>query len=121
MARLGRLGLYSGHKVRFIEVQSEMARDLLVSPAQVHDSDGRAIPLGDRVGVDFYEARPLYLDGSRMLLNTPGGFLLGVDAEGGRTEVLRDFRSLILSLELHREKRLLLVCCEDRSAHLLTL
>jgi hypothetical protein len=121
MSRLGRLALYSGHEVRFIEVKTEMARDLLVSPAQLHDSEGGEIPLGDRVGVDFYEARPIYLDDSRILLNTPGGFLLGVDTEGGRSEVLRDFRSPILSLELHREKRLLLVCCEDRSAHLMTL
>src|SRR5262249_16762293 len=89
MSRLGRLALYSGHEVRFIEVKTEMARDLLVSPAQLHDSEGGEIPLGDRVGVDFYEARPIYLDDSRILLNTPGGFLLGVDTEGGRSEVLR--------------------------------
>jgi hypothetical protein len=121
MARLGRLGLFSPEGTRFLDVRTEMARDLLVSPTVTHDDEGREVHLGDRVGVDFFEFRPVFLDGRRVLLNTPGGFLLGVDTEGGRTEVLGDFRSPILSLGFHRAKRLLLVCCEDRSAHLMRL
>jgi hypothetical protein len=120
-ARLGRLGLFSPEGARFLDVRTKMARDLLVSPAVTHDDEGRAVDLGDRVGVDFYEFRPVFLDGRRVLLNTPGGFLLGIDTEGGRAEVLGDFRSPVLSLALHREKRFLLVCCEDRSVRLLRL
>lgn len=119
MARLGRLGLFSGDGARFLDVESEMDRDLLVSPDPVRDGSGEVV--GERVGVDFYEARPLYLDDGRVLLNTPSGFLLGVDTQGGRTEVLHDFRSPVVCLELHREARLLLVGCEDRSVHLMRL
>jgi hypothetical protein len=118
MARLGRLGLLSGDEVRFIDVHSEMERDLLVDPVVRTDEEGGEVYLGDRVGVDFYEARPIALDDGRVLLNTPGGSLLAVDTRTGRTEALHDFGSPIVSLELHRATRSLLVCCEDTSAYL---
>src|SRR5262249_15539253 len=61
MARLGRLGLFSAGRARFLDVLTEMGRDLLVSPVGAHDEV--------RVGVDFYEFRPIYLDARRLLLN----------------------------------------------------
>ena len=96
-----------------------MERDLLVMPAVTTDEAGGS-PL-DRVGVDFYEARPIALDDGRVLLNTPGGFLLAVDRTGGGPCPCTTSARRSSPWSSHRETRSLLVGCEDHSAYLLTL
>jgi hypothetical protein len=119
MARIGFLVLYSRNERRFIDIESEMSRDFLFSRHVTHDPDGREVFFGYRYGVGFSQAKPCYLDDRNVLLSSPSGLMLGVDTEVGRTEVLHDCGCGILTLDLHRENRLLLVGCSDNSLRLL--
>jgi hypothetical protein len=61
-----------------------------------------------------------YLDAGRILLTSPSGLLLGIDPEGGRTEVLYDCGSRIGGIAFHRERQILLIGDADRTLTLLS-
>jgi hypothetical protein len=119
IARLGRLGVFSGDEQRFIDVETEAARDLLINRQVTVGPDGSEVFQGYRIGVDFYEAQPFFLDEHRVLLNSPSGFVFCIDTESGQTEVRHDLGSPIRALDFHRETQRLLAGCEDNSVRLL--
>ncbi len=83
------------------------------------DEAGRKSFGGWRYGVEEAESRPFFLDDGRIVLNAPGGRLLGIDPDSGRVEVLHDLGSPVDGLAFHRESRRLLVGCQDGSVALL--
>jgi hypothetical protein len=113
--RLGRLGVFSRQGDRFFDVHSTIELhpwrrcDFLISSAHSYDRDGGATEIGIRLGVDNYAARPFYLDDHTVVINTPGGALMGVDTVSGKVERLVEEFSPIQDLSVHPQKRLLLV------------
>ena len=77
---------------------------------------GGATEIGTRFGVDNYEAKPFYLDDRTVVINTPGGALVGIDTRSGKVERLINGFSPIQDLSVHHQRRLLLVGTK-RSAH----
>jgi hypothetical protein len=114
-ARLGRLGVFSQEGDRLFDVHSKIDLhpwrrcDFLISSAYSYDKDGGATEIGIRFGVDNYAAKPFYLDDHTVVINTPGGALIGVDTISGKVERLMEEFSPIQDLSVHPQKRLLLV------------
>jgi hypothetical protein len=114
---LGRLGLFSEAGDRYLDVHSPFerygwrARDFQVSSVFGCGPDGAAVTeIGISYSVDeLYASKPFYLDDHTVVINSPGGRLIGVDTAGGKSQVLADANSPIADLSVHPEKRLLLV------------
>jgi hypothetical protein len=106
---LGRLGVLSDQGDRFIDVHSAINRDFVYSPRSAGSPSGEMIDIGFRLGTDYHNAKPFYLDDHTVGLATPGGFLLAVDTVSGQSRVLHDFGEPIADLCFHPEKRLLVV------------
>jgi hypothetical protein len=124
-ARLGRLGLFSLEGDRVLDVHSKIELhpwlrcDFLIQSAYSYDPDGGATEIGIRFGVDNYEAKPFYLDDRTVVINTPGGALVGIDTRSGKVERLINGFSPIQDLSVHHQRRLLLVGTKG-SAHALS-
>jgi hypothetical protein len=114
---LGRLGLFSEAGDRYLDVHSSFerygwrARDFQVSSVFGYGPDGAAVT---QIGInyrvdDHYAAKPFYLDDYTIVINSPGGDLIGVDTVSGKSKELADANSPIADLSVHPEKRLLLV------------
>jgi hypothetical protein len=116
-ARLGCLGLFSGQDRRFLDIISETERDFMHSPQWTPDEDGRMVVVGFRLGArtgdGAHLTKPVFVDDGRVVVGTPSGFLLCVDVENRRSEVIHDFGSPIRGIRFHRDQRLLLVGCAD--------
>ncbi len=115
---LGRLGLFSEAGDRYLDVHSPFdrygwrARDFQVSSVFGYGPDGAAAAtqIGISYRVDeFYASKPFYLDDHTVVINSPGGNLIGVDTATGNSKELADANSPIVDLSVHPEKRLLLV------------
>jgi hypothetical protein len=121
-ARLGRLGVFSLEGDRVLDVHSKIELhpwrtcDFLIQSAYRYDPDGGATEIGIRFGVDNYEAKPFYLDDRTVVINTPGGALMGVDTVSGKVERLMNGFSPIQDLSVLPQRRLLLVGTKG-SAH----
>jgi hypothetical protein len=74
-----------------------------------YDPDGGATEVGIRYGVDYYASKPFYVDDRTVVINTPGGTLVGVDTVSGKSEPLMETSAPIEDLCVHPQKRLLLV------------
>ena len=124
-ARLGRLGVFALEGDRVLDVHSKIELhpwlrcDFLIQSAYHYDPDGGATEIGIRFGVDNYEAKPFYLDDRTVVINTPGGALMGVDTVSGKVERLMNGFSPIQDLSVHHQRRLLLVGTKG-SAHALS-
>jgi hypothetical protein len=111
--RLGRLGVFSQEGDRFFDVHSKIELhpwlrcDFLISSA--YSYDGGATEIGIRFGVDNYAGKPFYLNDHTVVINTPGGALIGLDTVSGKVERLMKGFSPIQDLSVHPQKRLLLV------------
>jgi hypothetical protein len=116
-ARLGCLGLFSGQDRRFLDLISETERDFIHSPQWTPDEDGRMVVVGFRLaagtGDGAHLTKPVFVDDERLVVGTPSGLLLCLDAGSGRSEVVHDFCSPIRGIRFHRDQRLLLVGCAD--------
>jgi hypothetical protein len=116
-ARLGCLGIFSGQDRRFIDIASETERDFVHGPQWTQDEHGQDVVVGFRLSAGTGNGdpvtKPVSIDDRRVVVGTPSGFLLCVDAESGRSEVVHDFRSRIKGIRFHRDQRRLLVGCED--------
>jgi hypothetical protein len=124
-ARLGRLGVFAPDGDRVLDVHSRIELhpwlrcDFLIQSAYRYDPDGGTTEIGIRFGVDNYEGKPFYLDDRTVVINTPGGALMGVDTVSGKVERLMNGFSPIQDLSVHRQRRLLLVGTKG-SAHALS-
>jgi hypothetical protein len=115
---LGRLGLFSEAGDRYLDVHSAFerygwrARDFQVSSVFGYGPDDAAavteIGISYRVDED-YAAKPFYLNDHTVVINSPGGALIGVDTASGKSDELEDANSPVADLAVHPEKRLLLV------------
>ena len=66
--------------------------------------------VGIRYGVlDHYLSKPFYLDEQTVVINSPGGLLIGVDTVTGKSEELEDAWSPIQDLCVHAQRKLLLI------------
>jgi hypothetical protein len=74
-----------------------------------YDQNGEATEIGIRYAADEYGAKPFYLNDHTVVINTPGGVLIGVDTTSGKADPLMEQYSQIEDLGVHHEKRLLLV------------
>ena len=92
--RFGRLGILSKKNKRFLDVH-----------LKIH------------YGVDEFGAKPFYLDDRTVVINTPGGVLLGVDTISGKSELLMEEWSQIQDLSVHHQKRLLLVGTKGKAGY----
>jgi hypothetical protein len=121
---LGPMHLLSGGDSRRFDILSDTERDFACSKRFARDPEGREVFTGFSIGVDGpgldYRPRLFYLDDRRILLNSPRGFLLGIDTERGCTEVLQDLISPIRGLVFHPGHRRILAGCDDRTLTLLT-
>jgi hypothetical protein len=115
---LGRLGLLSEAGDRYLDVHSQFerygwrARDFEVSSVFGYGPDGAVAVT--QIGISYrvdehYAAKPFYLDDHTVVINSPGGALIGVDTRSGKSKELEDANSPIADLSVHPEKRLLLV------------
>ena len=68
-------------------------------------------------GVDEFGSKPFYLDDRTVVINTPGGILLGVDTISGKSELLKEEWSQIQDLSVHHQKRLLLVGTKGKAGY----
>jgi len=114
--RLGRLDLFSEGGHRIIEVQSPFeryswrTREFTVSSIYPSDQGGTVNEVGIRYGVlDHYVSKPFYLDEQTVVINSPGGLLIGVDTVTGKSEELEDAWSPIQDLCVHAQRKLLLI------------
>jgi hypothetical protein len=92
--RFGRLGMFSKKAKRFLDVH-----------LKIH------------YGVDEYGAKPFYLDDHTVVINTPGGVLVGVDTISGKSDPLMEEWCQIEDLSVHHEKRLLLVATKGKAGY----
>ena len=92
--RFGRLGIVSKKNKRFLDVH-----------LKIH------------YGVDEFGSKPFYLDDRTVVINTPGGVLLGVDTISGKSELLMEEWSQIQDLSVHHQKRLLLVGTKGKAGY----
>ncbi len=115
---LGRLGLFSEAGDRSLDVHSAFerygwrTRDFQVSSVFGYGPDGAAAvtEIGISYRVDeHYAAKPFYLDDHTVVINSPGGALIGVDTTSGKSEELEDANSPVADLAVHPERRLLLI------------
>ena len=74
-----------------------------------YDLDGKATEIGIRDGADQFGSKPFYLDDQTVVINTPGGVLIGVDTTSGKSKPLMDEYTPIEDLCVHYQKQLLLV------------
>ena len=112
---------------RFLDVQSKIELhpwlkcDFALGPAYSYDRHGIATEIGIRYGVGLYASRPFYLDDHTVVINTPGGLLLGVDTVSGQTQVLMEEFSPIEDLCVNLQEQVLLVGTKAGSLDLLGL
>ena len=92
--RFGRLGILSKKNKRFLDVH-----------LKIH------------YGVEEFGAKPFYLDDHTVVINTPGGVLIGVDTVSGKAEPLMEEWSRIEDLCVHHQKRLLLVGTKGKAGY----
>jgi hypothetical protein len=104
-----------------IELHPWLKCDFALGPAYSTDRHGNTTEIGIRYGVGPYLSRPFYLDDHTVVINTPGGLLIGVDTVSGQTQVLLQEFSPIEDLCVNLRKHLLLVGTKAGSLHLLGL
>jgi hypothetical protein len=117
-ALLGRLGLFSSEGDRYLDVRAPFeryywrSRDFQILSVYGCGRGGKetVTQIGIRYTVDgHYPAKPFYLDDHAVVINSPGGNLIGVDTASGRSKVLANAWSPIADLCVHPQKRLVLV------------
>jgi hypothetical protein len=117
-ARLGQVGVFAQEGDRHFDVHSAfeshdwVTRDFKLESIYGYGRDKRAeeIEIAICYRVDApYSAKPFYLGDHTVVINTPGGLLMGVDTVSGGCEELADAHSPIEDLCVHPEQRLLLV------------
>lgn len=120
---LGRLDLFAEEGERQVEVHAPFerynwrTRDFQILSVYSHNPDAPETEIGIRYAVEeHYIAKPFYLDDHTVVVNTPGGALIGVDTIRGTSEVLEDAWSPIQDLCMHAPRRLLLVGTKWRAS-----
>jgi hypothetical protein len=117
-AQLGRLGIFSSQGDRYFDVHSQFeqydwfTRDFKVMSVSGYDQKGAETEtdIGILYAVDdLYKCKPFYLDDRTVVINSPGGKLIGVDTVTGNSEELMDEWRSIEDLYVHPQKQLLLV------------
>jgi hypothetical protein len=127
MGRLGRLGALSPTQDRFIDVHTKIELhpwlkcDFEIQSAYSTDPQGNVTEIGIRYGVESYTPKPFFLDDHTVVINTPGGSLIGVDSSSGASRVLYNVLSPLRDLCFHPGKRLLLLATESGALKLCSL
>jgi hypothetical protein len=119
-ARLGCLLVVAEEMEKRLDVYSAFDRDFIHGPQTAWDSrSGQSVNVGYRLGAGVtgrgnnFMTQPIYLDARCLVVGTPSGLLLRVDADSGQSEVVHDFQSPICCLQFWPRFRQLLAGCEN--------
>jgi hypothetical protein len=120
---LGRLGIFSQEGNRYLDVRVPFerydwrSRDFQIRSVYGYGRGGKETVT--QIGIHYavnqqYPAKPFYVDGHTVVINSPGGHLIAIDTAGGGSKALTDAWSPIADLCVHPQKRLLLLGTRGR-------